>query len=78
MSKRFSTVHLDENDNRWLPDGEKIHVRSAVRLRDGSAQIEKQWTENIDRNSEKAQIRVTRLSTAYWRVRFDNPPRRCA
>jgi len=24
--------------------------------------------------TEKAQIRVTRLSSAYWRIRFDNPP----
>ena len=26
------------------------------------------------RTTEKAQIRVTRLSAAYWRVTFDNPP----
>jgi enoyl-CoA hydratase/carnithine racemase len=24
--------------------------------------------------TEKAQIRVTRLSSTYWRVTFDNPP----
>ena len=24
--------------------------------------------------TEKAQIRLTRLSSAYWRVTFDNPP----
>jgi enoyl-CoA hydratase/carnithine racemase len=28
----------------------------------------------MNTTTEKAQIRVTRPSTAYWRVRFDNPP----
>ena len=28
----------------------------------------------MNATTEKAQIRVTRSSAAYWRVRFDNPP----
>ena len=28
----------------------------------------------VHAKTEKAQIRLTRLSSAYWRVTFDNPP----
>ena len=28
----------------------------------------------MNTTTEKAQVRVTRLSTAYWRITFDNPP----
>jgi enoyl-CoA hydratase/carnithine racemase len=28
----------------------------------------------MDATTEKAQIRITRSSAAYWRVTFDNPP----